>query len=317
MTGVDYSIREASEADFPLIAALFSNHNRGLKKEDWLRWKYSQNPEGPTRMYVAVDSGGSAVGFQGFIPRRISNSQDGSFAVMHNVDVFVAAEQRKKGLYSAMAHHSMTNLIAPRISFPNELSLGFSIRDGFQIVGPFKEWLFPLRCGESVKKTSMRSVAPLLNFLFRLYDFLWLGRPPSDIQMKGIKRFTRDFQLATDRMHGLRTASYLNWRFIDNPEREYLAYAFFEGGVEIGYCVYTDGGSSARIFDFLTESGKRACFRLLVDHCRQKGFDYISFPGIGLRMGKFGCFPRTLRDKFTVYGVPKGPWMITLCDRDV
>jgi len=41
-----FTFREAMDNDFERIAEFFQGHNYGLRKVEWLEWKYLKNPMG-------------------------------------------------------------------------------------------------------------------------------------------------------------------------------------------------------------------------------------------------------------------------------
>ena len=56
MSEEEYTFREADISDFPQIAAFFRNFNYPLQKEQWLRWKYLENPVGRGHLFLIEDS---------------------------------------------------------------------------------------------------------------------------------------------------------------------------------------------------------------------------------------------------------------------
>ncbi len=160
--------------------------------------------------------------------------------------------------------------------------------------------------------------APLVDAVSRLYAWYWLGKPPADLTMRPVTRFDHDFEVDTPLIHGVRSAEYLNWRFIDNPMYDYAAHKFLENDKSIGYCVYTVVRSKAEIYDFVVKQRKRGCLRLLIEHFRSKGIIHMRFRGIGLHLRKYGFIRRrdTLNQCRATMDAPRGPWMLTLADRD-
>jgi hypothetical protein len=140
--------------------------------------------------------------------------------------------------------------------------------------------------------------------------------------MEPVERFTSSFELDPDFIYGIRSAEYLNWRFVDNPMHDYSVYEFFEKDSCIGYCVYSTTDSRAEIFDFVTTRRRRGCLRLLIDHCRSEHTGTLSFEGSNLGLGTLGFVRRRSTSFFTASDsrknpfMPKGRWYVTPADSD-
>jgi hypothetical protein len=188
---------------------------------------------------------------------------------------------------------------------------------------PIVNWAFPVAAGNLIASKPYGFLAPLVNVLCRVYTFLRLGGVPANLHMEPLERFINDYKVTTTLIHGVRSAAYLNWRFIDNPMQQFKVYEFRDGSGNIGYCVYKILESSAEIYDFVASRRERACLRLLVENLRKGGFSYLNFPGVGLNLRRLGFFDRGSDSDFTAFRprrgpkVPEGDWMLTFCDRDV
>ena len=157
-------------------------------------------------------------------------------------------------------------------------------------------------------------IAPLANLLSRAYGAVWLCAWAHAITMRKIDTFQRDYSLAVDLTHGQRSAAYLNWRFLDDPGTTYACWEFADATGPIGYCVYARVHATADLFDFVACRRRRACMRLLVDHCRGTGIARLSFTGVGLQMRSFGFVRRNGQVDCTMRDLPDGQWLLTRCD---
>jgi hypothetical protein len=315
------TIREASEGDFPQIAELLNRHHYIPEQPDWsspdylkwLQWKLLENPDGRGRVFVADDSSRGIIGLNPFLPRLFTSAATGEFLGYHGIDAFVDPEMRGKNAYSRIYLYAMDVLNAPKVSFPSNVAMRVTVREGAQTVSPFDKWSFPLM----IARPALGPISFVANAFLKFYAFVWLGGRASNVEMKRITEFERGFQLDPAFIHGVRSAAFLNWRFIRNPLHAYLAYEFIEGGESIGYWVYRVKRSNAEIYDFVVTRRPRACLRMLVEHCRAEGLARLIFRGINLRMRGFGFMRgRERNSSFTIFRVPHGPWMITLADRD-
>jgi len=135
--------------------------------------------------------------------------------------------------------------------------------------------------------------------------------------MKPISKFDKAFDIDDSFIHGVRSAEYLNWRFINNPTANYSAYEFFEGDESLGYCVYKVEGRLALVYDFVTSRNWRSCFRVFVEKLRQEPIAAVWFPSIGLRLWRFGFVRLRSNNYVNGYRPLAGPWYLTYCDRDI
>ena len=310
----DYTFREGGERDYESIEGLFRRHDYGPNNaEGWTRWKYLGNPDGPARVFVAEDPRKTIVGVLAYLPRRFTSAETGTFTVMRVVDIFVEAELRKQGVFLPLLELARSRMDVPKIGVPNDASIAFASGPGWHDLAPHQSWKFPVLVGGLI---AGKSVAPVANAFSRIYESLWLPGRPRDLEMRPIARFERDYVLAPSLIHGVRSAEYLNWRFVDNPVRMYSTHEFFEGDEAIGYCAYAHGSSSAVLSDFVTRRHPRNCLRLFVDHCRDSQLTHVAFSGVGLRLKKLGFVMHGLDGSCKAFKVPKGRWMVTPCDTD-
>jgi hypothetical protein len=321
----NYTCREGSEADFEKLAEFFERHDYAPKHLnwstvdylDWLRWKFLGNPDGPGRVFILEDAKGTVIGFRASMPRQYTSAATGTFFAYQGADALTDINQRKKGLYMKLWRFTSPLLELPSVSFPRSFIFDAAIRRGDPPIGPTQKWWFPVALGRSIE-TPWKFLIPLANAYARIYTILFLGTHPKDLEMRPLTRFDRDFEIDPGLIHGVRSADYLNWRFIDNPMYDYSPYEFFENDKSIGYCVYTVVHSKAEIYDFVIGRRHRGCLRLLVEHLRNKEIVHMRFRGIGLRLGKYGFIRRRdpINNCKATQDVPQGAWILTMADRD-
>ena len=310
------TFRKAEEKDFRGIAELLRQRDEGTSLLDSLRWKYQKCPDGPGQILIAENPDGRIVGMMAYLPRRFTSDGTGPFCLMQGVDAFVPKALRGKGIYSEIAALARREMNVPKIAFPNELSIGFGVKYGWRALAPLRVWRFPVALGLPLSKKPFPFLPTLANAFAKLYTTCWTGPLPKDLRMKIVRRFEKDYTEQGDRIQGIRSADYLNWRFIDNPMRTYSAYEFFQGDENIGYCVYAKRDFSAEIFDFITVRRRRKCLRLLVEHIRGEQISHLCIRGIHLRVARMGFLPGGTHRKCIVFDAPKGNWAISMCDSD-
>jgi hypothetical protein len=308
-----YTFREATVSDLSAIAELFSRHDYGPKKIEWLQWKYLDNPDGPACVFIAETAEGDIASLVSFMPRQFIGPDGKPFLALQSADVFTAREYRGKGIYSKLERFSREGIDLPKFGFPNDMSIGFGFKGGWHVLGRVKRWVFPV----SAEPRVHWGFAFLIDRLLKLYTLLWLGRCPKDLQMKPVKRFDKGFNIDMTAIHGARSLEYLNWRFIDCPMHSYSVYEFLEGNTSVGYCVYVANESSAELLEMFSSSHYRSCLRLLVERCRDERISRLRVWGLGpVRLGRFGFIRRRSSAFCTAMHVPQTPWMLTFGDSD-
>lgn len=309
----DYSFREAGREDFFRIEDLFEGRVKG---RDWASWKYLKNPDGPARVFIAEALDQTLIGTLAYMPRRFLTPDRGVLTVMQAVDIFLAAEFRSAGVFLKLYDFARSRISGPRIGVPNENSRVFGMGAGWQVLGPYQDWKFPVMLGARHANKTVGLGTSIANGFCRLYAACWLAGAKGDLRMTSVSRFRQEYPLDSAAIHGVRSADYLNWRFLDNPETKYQAYEFFDGEQSIGYCVFARVNSVAILSDLVTSRSHRRCLRLLVDHCRSQGITKLSFHGAGLPLAKLGFVRRKCDKDLIACDVPEGHWLVTPCDTD-
>lgn len=297
------------------MAELFRSHNYGPQKVEWLRWKYFDNPDGRAKIFVGEDPEGKIIALRAHMPRYFTSQRTGKFFVRNSVDMFVAESYRGTGVYTAVWKLCRTGDY-PIIGFPNKRAkqLIANMPGDVRIDYPIDEWWYPLALGNLYGKNN--PLASVADAFSKVYSFLYLGRRPREAQMKPVQRFERDYSLEPEYIQGVRSAEFLNWRFIDNPIDEYCVYEFCSKGESLGYCVYFIEASVGKIYDLVLTGSPRSCLRLLMDHLREKGAAHLIFKSIGFQMRRYGFIRIGSPGYFDILNTPQGKWKITLADKD-
>lgn len=313
-----YLCREGHEADLEEIAELFRSHKYGPQEANWLHWKYFANPEGRAKIFLGVELNGAIVALRAHTPRFFSSYRTGTFQVMQSVDWFVAKANRGTGVYSQLREFSRLRRELPVIGFPNETSrrITKTFPGDTRVYFPIDEWWYPITLSEGLSVGFKKVIGTTSEDLSRLYTLCWLGKHPKHLRMEPLERFSRDYSLNLDFIHGVRSADYLNWRFVDNPMRRFSIYELLKEDRSIGYCVYDTAASFAKIYDLVLTHHPRGCLRLLVDHFRDRGMSHIIFKSVGFSMRRYGFIKIGSPGDFDTLNTPQGKWLVTFADKD-
>jgi hypothetical protein len=310
-----HTIREATEQDLPGISDLLTRCDFGPKKPEWLRWKYLDNPDGAARIFIVQTPDKRVGGLLAYTPREYRNGTASSLIIMQAVDGILAPELRGKKIYSELLQYAMSKISAPVIGFPNKRTEHIHVKHGWKRLSPEQRWYFPVAGGRAFPNAP-RPVNVFFNLISARYAILLLGRMRHGIAMKLIERFDKEFDIRYNSVQSAKSASFLNWRFIDNPVRKYFPYEFFESGKSIGYCVYALDKASAEVFDFVVRHRERACFRLLIEHLRKRRISHLVYRGTSLNLWRYGFVPCGSTGHYIGLNLPCDLSVITLADSD-
>lgn len=310
----DYRFRTATEHDMHGIEELFER--RGIAP-GWAVWKFLENPDGVARVCVAENPRNTIVGMLAHMPRKFTTTDGESITALQVVDIYVAPELRDRGVFLGLLDFARSIITGPRFGLPNQYSAIFGLRVDWEILGPYDRWRFPIAIGNRLAECPLAFLSPLVNGLCRVYKVAFLPLLPRNLKMKRITRFNSNFEFDVEAGHGVRSADYLNWRFINHPKGNFHAYEFFDNGESVGYCVLTTIAGNANLADFVTSRRSRGCLRLLVDHCWSEGLAQLGIRGTGLSLGKLGFMRLASKGDCTAVELPGAHWIVTPCDLDV
>ena len=112
-----------------------------------------------------------------------------------------------------------------------------------------------------------RLLAPLLGLVWGAYR-AWQTAGAGNVVVRPVVRFTEDmdrFQPA-DRIHGDRSARFLNWRVIDNPRDDLRAFTFHGGDATLGYAVCKVLPETWEVVELRCTGSGHACAAALLRH---------------------------------------------------
>jgi hypothetical protein len=290
-----FEIRRAMPAEFDRIYDLVDDtfgFKRSRARHDWL---YRRNPYGTARCWVTFDRAtGQLIGSWASWPwpvargtQLVDGCQDGDWVVAQGWQRYGTGDLCAQVLLS----HAWQGK-AFRFAWPNEKSRGVAVKHGHgaEIMGPVPkavlvlnardylkdfDWLAPVGAvGGAVVDLSMRAWRKVV--LQEEYN--------SDIEP--IRRFESIVDEVTQRcmtwpgFWSPHSAEFLNWRYIEHPTSEHLAFALMAGDNVAGFYVLKIERKASWLMEFVVPVASRfasALLRHLIATARAAGCNRIQF----------------------------------------
>ena len=260
-----YQLQAIDETMLEEITQLYNNVFGKNVSPAFIDWKYFQTPDGDIYGTVAVRDG-EIVSTHGLATRRIK-VLDEEVAAVEAVDAITDKSARRQGLFVKLSHAAYERMDEDEIvlgfCFPNPLAgNGFLNRLGWVTPGDIPRYIKILDSRAMVAKSD--NLRDWLKGAAR-QSVLWMlrqsGRQSSwKGTVRPIERFDARFDKlwqtvsADFRIANVRTAAYLNYRYIENPRRGgYVCFAAEKGGELIGYAVLSlhDAPTRAYLLELL------------------------------------------------------------------
>jgi len=330
-------ILPAGPHDTEAIVALFRRSAFALQQVEWHAWKYGRNPFGPARTFKLVQNGHLA-GAVALVPRQFSFRGE-TYTGLQAVDGLMGPEIRGKGLFNDVMHFlRQQRPEAPDeryffLSFP---SLASSVkaheRAGWQRLADFQLYTIPLtRRFLARSKSLARLQGPSEAAFWLLRSILARRVGRRAIRVRPISRFTASLNgyFSRERVFGDRSAAFMNWRVVDNPQADVRGFAIVEGGEDAGYAVGKLTGTTLELVDVKLAANDPAYLAALLLHLMGEGtVDAVDY-WLVTPPGYLAMFPRFLRfhrpfsgavfvDRVAECGLPTGVdgWDVSYLDSD-
>jgi hypothetical protein len=246
--------------------------NADRRRFDWL---YFQNPFGSAHAWLAEDStSGAAVGAAAAFPRKFLI--DGTEKMGWVLGDFCLDEKYRALGPALRLQRACLECVEPPhefcYDFPSDSMMAVYKRLGINQTGSLVRWAKPLRAEEKLESlTGSKTIAQGLGVIANaaLANRGYKGRN-SDCEISAHEgSFGEEFS-ALDRqltvagcIRTVRTAEYLNWRYLAHPDVEHESLTARRKGKLIGYVVIATHPKIARIVDLCSIEEPAVIARLL------------------------------------------------------
>lgn len=259
------TIRQADlKSDKALLIATLGRYLTPSSNEERFRWLYEQNPHGPARAWLALDStSGATVGASAAFPRKIV-VEEGETTAWVLGDFCIADEYRSLGpaLQLQRATLAAVKGVAEAkccYDFPSRQLTATYSRLGISPVGQMVRLARPLRLDRKLKElTKFGAIAKPLSWIANTVIRMTenhtnqLGMKFEIHSGKCGSEFTQLADSARSRagVQLRRSAENLNWRYLQHPFVRYRILTARKAGDLRGYLVLSSGLEDAHISEW-------------------------------------------------------------------
>jgi len=286
-----WALREYREGDEQAILQLLNTvFPKPLSLEYW-KWKHKKNPAGRPVIWLA-ECNSRIIGHYAMIPVRMKFGNvyaTGSFGS----DAATDPDHQGKGVFSSIVNRCCVDAAEKGIS----ITYGFANRKQGPTYKRYERMGHISFIIRMVKVLDWESVvatyAPsrLFSTVARALGRMTMSRCSSDdLSLEKINRFDDRFDAFWQEISYdftvivKRDKTYLNWRYIDRPEREHIVYAAVEDHRILGYCVLAEQQHHSiklgLIVDILGSQGPKNVIhhliRKAVKHFEERDVDIIT-----------------------------------------
>jgi len=287
-----WTVREARPQDEAVQAAIFNTCFRKDKDARTFAWKYRDNPDGPAIGRVACDAEGRVVGSYSYVPRHFL--RDGApVTLMQASDAMTVPDWQGRGIFTGL--DDVVAQAAGEAGFPlcfaysGRLSLKGFLGNGWQLIGHAPLWRRSFRSRRALLRRGrvgplLLPASPLLDLVAGLRDRARLALPGGDAALVRLQRFDERvdklFAACAPRtgLVGVRSARWLNWRYVDTPSRRQECWGLLRGDELRGYVVAELQEGNAFLADHLAadEEARAALLLGFTALARERGQEEAS-----------------------------------------
>lgn len=298
-----YSVRRAQiDAEKVALTAFLTAHLSPDASVDRYEWLYRKNPAGIASVWVAFELvAGKIIGVSAAFPRRIfSHGREMRGYVLG--DFSIHPDYRSLGPALALQRSTLEELSMEGagfvFDFPSNSMLAIYKRLRIEPQELAIRFAKALRADRKIQKVIRTKaagavVAVAANAALRLRDASlsrsseWTIKeetgPCGEEFTLAFRQWAPRMELCTDR-----SAEYLNWRFLQHPQRRYQLLTARKDGRLCGYLIYHWAGEDATVVDLFTqdEPVSKALLVETIEKTRSCGVQTLSAPFLGSHPGR-------------------------------
>lgn len=269
-----------------MVQILENNRNvPGFDYNKRIDWIYLKNPFGRAKAWIIWDDKKNIpVGFTGVFPRRMYvNGQE--YMVWNCGDFSIEKKYRTLGIAAKLRKAAKLDVEKGVVPFlyahPNKRMEAIHLYVGHKKIAQMKRYALPFRATRVIRnyvKNDLlaRILAKPINFIlslkYRFSTFLGLsGKLHYGIRLTEEHDRLFEYMKRTFTVIGDRGTSYLQWKFGENPNRQYEQFDMYYKNTLVGSVFYTRRDEFIHIIDVLIDDFDRysgQLFRMFINAVR-------------------------------------------------
>jgi GNAT superfamily N-acetyltransferase len=251
----DWKIRDGNERDMEEILSLrklvFGEEEKDKLDPRFWEWEFMKGPEGKALIYL-VEQENKTIGHMADL-LKLFTVQGETVLGTFTVDLMVHPDYRRKGIFDGLLRHAVQQVREKRGLFMTAFIIRTAVILGVKPVG----WKQVVKLPVLVYPIRFRGILnhylhlPPLSLLlggvvrfFYLLIFGWKRRMRSEgIEIEKVNAFDPSFDVFWEKasalypVMGVRNRSFLTWRYLEHPTRNYVIYRAKKGDEMSGYIV--------------------------------------------------------------------------------
>jgi len=278
-----------------------------LANEDYIQWQYFKNPAGSVFMSCAkVDQ--KIVGLYSMIPVKLMIDKNVCIGAL-SLNTLTHKDFRGKKIFITLAEYTYQKAFSDSqinfvIGFPNENSFpGFLKKLNFSTIGTVPVLFKVNRLGDIINKKNKFSLKSFLNLIGKLPFVRCKHKEVEGVSIVRINKSDNQFDLFWEnnkdsyRNAVIRNCEYFQWRYFENPIRDYIFLTAFDNnnkiiGYIVGRVIFQKGIKIGVIGDLFADQNNEIIAKMLIKSI-EKHFNSISVEAVLTIM-----FPHCLNYKF-------------------
>lgn len=288
-------IRSAQiEEERAALTTFLSAHLSRQADEVRFDWLYCKNPFGKARVWVVCDSEtGEIIGLSAAFPRQVTSAGKNAPGYVLG-DFCIHPDYRSLGPALALQRTTLEELSNEDsgfvFDFPSNSMLAIYKRLRIQTSTAMIRYGKPLRADRQIQRRipnqlAARGLAAAANIALRVQDAgmklssSWVIAEETKLCGEEFTKAAQQWSARSD-ICPVRTADYLNWRFLKHPQRRYHLLTARKGAELCGFLIYHLEGEDAVIVDLLgeTESALKALLVEAIEIARSHRVHTLSAP---------------------------------------
>lgn len=270
------------ERDKATLISTLSQYLTPTSNESRYQWLYLNNPLGPARAWLATDGKtGQPIGSSAAFPRQICVNGEVKVGWVLG-DFCISASHRSLGPALQLQRATITALADSQdfyYDFPSRQLTAIYRRLGIQTYGQLVRMVKLLRLNRKLQKVrGLRGLSgpasSIGNLLLRTFDYSLGGHGGWDIAIHEGDCAEEFTALAMqnrgkNQIEIMRSAEYLNWRYLQHPFFQYRILTARKAGRLEGYLVFTLGNEDAQVVEWCVGNHDRLLVALVQDLIRR------------------------------------------------